>query len=61
MDEYIRKQAAIAEMDELNAISFYEGNEHSREAYYEIKMAIRNLQPADVRPVIFCRDCKHRG
>ena len=32
-----------AELKEFNAISFYETNEHSKEAYYEIKQAISKI------------------
>lgn len=34
-------------MDELNAVSFYEANEHSREAYKEIRTAVEHLPSAE--------------
>ena len=42
----ISRQEAIKELEELNAISFYELNEHSREAYREIKQMLKELPPA---------------
>ena len=42
----ISRQEAIKELEELNAISFYELNEHSREAYREIKQTLKKLSPA---------------
>jgi hypothetical protein len=39
-------------LSELNAISFYEAQEDSKEAYYEIRQAIKNLQP--VKPQESC-------
>ena len=49
-DEFIPKsviediKAEIdAELKELNAISFYEASEHSKDAYYEIKQAISKI------------------
>ena len=59
MIEYIPKQKALDEIEEWNIVSFYELNEHSREAYQEIKMAISSLPPADVRPVVRCRECRY--
>ena len=45
-DDVISRQEAIKELEELNAISFYELNEHSREAYREIKQMLKELSPA---------------
>lgn len=42
----ISRQEAIKELEELNAISFYELNEHSREAYHEIKQMLKELPPS---------------
>ena len=36
----VSKQDVINLIGELNAISFYEANEHSKECYYEIRNAI---------------------
>ena len=44
--DIISRQEAIKELEELNAISFYELNEHSREAYREIKQMLKELSPA---------------
>lgn len=43
MDDLISKQdkrAVVNLIDNMNAISFYEANEHSKECYYEIRNAI---------------------
>ena len=41
----ISRADVITEMGELNAVSFYEANEHSKEAYYEIKNMIKTISP----------------
>ena len=45
--DLIYREQAMATIDELNAISFYEANEHSREAYKEIRAAIKQLPSAE--------------
>ena len=45
-EDIISRQEVIKELEELNAISFYELNEHSREAYREIKQMLKELPPA---------------
>ena len=43
MDDLISKQdkqAVVNLIDNMNAISFYEANEHSKECYYDIRNAI---------------------
>ena len=47
MSDLIDREQAIAFIDELNAVSFYEANEHSREAYTEIRTAIEQLPSAE--------------
>jgi hypothetical protein len=44
-DESINKQVVLDTISELNAISFYEAQEDSKECYYEIRKAIEQLQP----------------
>lgn len=41
----ISRKEAIKELEELNVISFYELNEHSREAYREMKQMLKELPP----------------
>lgn len=41
--DLISRQAVLDNLSELNAISFYEAQEDSKEAYYEIRQAIKNL------------------
>ena len=45
--DLIDRERAIAIIDELNVVSFYEANEHSREAYKDIRIAIEQLPSAD--------------
>ena len=44
-DELISKLEVLDAMSELNAISFYEAQEDSKECYYEIRKAIEQLRP----------------
>lgn len=46
----ISKKMAIESIEELNVVSFYEAQEDSRDAYYEIKDAIKKLP--SVKPKI---------
>ena len=47
MSDLIDREQAIAKIEDLNAISFYELNEHSKEAYSEIMAAIKNMPSAE--------------
>ena len=42
-DDAISRQAAIDAISELNAVSFYEAQKDSKECYYEIRNAIKQL------------------
>ena len=42
-EDTISKQAVLDAMSELNAISFYEAQEDSKECYYEIQEMIKNM------------------
>jgi hypothetical protein len=55
MSEYINKQALLNEIEEWNIVSFYELNEHSAEAYRDIKNAVKAMPSIDI---VFCKDCK---
>lgn len=44
-EDAISRQAVIDTISELNAISFYEAQEDSKECYYEIRQAIKDLSP----------------
>jgi len=44
-EDTISRQTVLDTISELNAISFYEAQEDSKECYYEIKKAIEQLQP----------------
>lgn len=50
MDDLISRQAVLDTISELNAISFYEAQEDSRETYYEIRQAIKDLSPVKQEP-----------
>lgn len=46
-EDAISRQAAIDALSNLNAISFYEAQEDSKETYYEIRNAIKALPPVN--------------
>ena len=48
MSDYISREYLLKEVEELNAVSFYELNDHSNEAYHEIKNLIELIPAADV-------------
>jgi len=48
MTDYISREDLLKEVEELNAVSFYELNDHSNEAYHEIKNLIEHISAADV-------------
>lgn len=48
MSEYINKQALLNEIEEWNIVSFYELNEHSAEAYHDIKNAVNATPSIDI-------------
>lgn len=60
MAECIDRQAAIEALGEEPGVWCWEDS-LMREQWECDKAAIEAIPPADVRPVIFCRDCKHRG
>lgn len=56
----IELDAALEGLENLNAISFYEANEHSKEAYMETKGMLKTLPTVDAVPVVRCKDCRWR-
>lgn len=57
MGEYIEKQAALDRINqELRCGAT--ADQCGLETAYDL---LHNIPPADVRSVIFCRDCKHMG
>lgn len=46
MDDMISRTAALKGLEDLNIASFYELNEHSKEAYTEVKAMLKALPPA---------------
>lgn len=48
----IELDAALEGLENLNAISFYEANEHSKEAYMETKGMLKTLPTVDAVPVV---------
>lgn len=44
-EDAISRQAVLDTISELNAISFYEAQEDSKECYYELRQAIKDLSP----------------
>ena len=57
--EYIDKSDIISNLEELNVISFYELNEHSKETYNEIKEMIQNMNGQDLRLHGECNQCQY--
>ena len=57
MKKLIELDAALEGLENLNAISFYEANEHSKEAYMETKGMLKTLPTVDAVPVVRCKDC----
>ena len=47
--DIISKQTVLDTISELNAISFYEAQEDSKECYYEIRQAIKDLSPVKLQ------------
>ena len=62
MAEYIERQAAIEALGEEPEI-WCETDEEAatRNQWERDKVAIEAVPPADVRPVVFCRDCFANG
>lgn len=58
MRKLIELDAALEGLENLNAISFYEANEHSKEAYMETKGMLKTLPTVDAVPVVKCEDCR---
>ena len=48
--EYISKKHLLAELEELNAISFFEANEFSKETYHDIKDLINTIDTKKFKP-----------
>lgn len=48
-DDLISREAVLDTISELNAISFYEAQEDSKECYYEIRQAIKDLSPVKLQ------------
>lgn len=44
-DDAVSRQEVLDTISELNAISFYEAQEDSKECYHEIRQAVEKLQP----------------
>ena len=52
-DDLISRAAALKGLEDLNIASFYEENEHSKEAYTEVKAMLKALPPA--QPVVISK------
>ena len=57
-DEYIRREDALEKIERLRDKS---GNEDMTFALNWAVKVVRELSAADVRPVIFCKDCEWWG
>ena len=64
MDEYIKREAAIREIEQINPVDYgamwnYEAHHWAGECLSDCKEAIDNIPAADVAPVVRCKDCVH--
>lgn len=50
-DDTISRRAALKGLEDLNIASWYELNEHSNEAYHEIKQMLETLPTVDAAPI----------
>ena len=57
-DDIISRAAALKGLEDLNIASFYEENEHSKEAYTEVKAMLKAL-PSAQPEIMRCKDCKY--
>ena len=49
--EYISKEYLLRELKELNIVSFYELNEHSKEAYEDFKALVEGAPTEKIKEV----------
>ena len=59
MKKLVELDAALEGLENLNAVSFYEPNEHSKEAYLETKDMLKALPTVDAVPVKHGRWIRH--
>ena len=64
MAEYIKRDAAIREIEQINPVDYgamwdYEAHHWAGECLRDCKEAIDSIPTADVAPVVRCKDCKH--
>ena len=60
MDEYIKREAAIREIEQMNPVDYgamwdYEAHHYAGECIRDCKEAIENIPAADVAPVVHGR------
>ena len=51
----VSREWLLNELEEMNVANFYELNEHSAEAYHDIKNAVNAMPSIDL---VLCRECK---
>lgn len=58
MDEYIKREKAIAKFDEIK-----KSGVSLRDAVYldAVMAVLDNIETEDVSPIVRCKDCKHFG
>ena len=59
MRKLIELDAALEGLENLNAVSFYEANEHSKEAYMETKDMLKALPSAQSEQCEYYALCRH--
>ena len=66
MDEYIKRESAIREIEQITPVDYgamwdYEAHHWAGECLRDCKEAIDSIPAADVAPVVRCKDCVHCG
>ena len=60
-DEYIRKQDAVEALDGKIIVTGHKNADTVLQYMKDISNKIKSLKPADVAPVVRCRDCDCHG
>lgn len=61
MDEYIRKQDAVEALDGKIIVIGHKNADAVLQYMKDISNKIKSLPPADVAPVVRCKNCKHHA
>lgn len=59
MSEYIRREDAVEALDGKIIVTGHENADAVLQYMKDISNKIKSIEPADVVPVVRCKDCKH--